>query len=111
MSHSLSDGGMFHTLNVQDNFNREAVWIEVGTSLPAEHLVRILEGVLLGRAAPKQIRMDNSLELISRRPARWAREKQVELVHITPGQPAQNSYIKRVHRTFREEVLLPQVAM
>lgn len=105
MSDSLADGRTFRTLNVIDDFNREALWIEVDTSLPAERIIRVLEQLLLWRATPKQIRMDNGPELISQRMESWAREKQIELLHIQPGKPAQNAYIERFNRTYREDVL------
>ncbi len=105
MSDSLSSGRTIRTLNILDDYNREALWIEVDHSLPAERVVRVLENLLLGRAAPKQIRMDNGPELISQRLDRWAKEKQIELLHIQPGKPAQNAYIERFNRTYREDVL------
>lgn len=105
MSDSLATGRAIRTLNILDDYNREALWIEVDTSLPAECVVRVLENLLLWRAVPKQIRMDNGPELISQRLERWAKEKQIELLHIQPGRPAQNAYIERFNRTFREEVL------
>jgi len=105
MSDSLSSGRAIRTLNIMDDYNREALWIEVDTSLPAERVVRVLENLLLWRTAPKQIRMDNGPELISGRLERWAKEKQIELLHIQPGKPAQNAYIERFNRTYREEVL------
>jgi putative transposase len=105
MSDSLSNGRTFRTLNLIDDFNREALWIEADTSLPAERVVQVLEMLLYERAAPKQIRMDNGPELISQRLECWARDKQIELVHIQPGKPAQNAYIERFNRTFREDVL------
>jgi putative transposase len=46
MSDSLSNGRTFRTLNVIDDYNQEALWIEVDTSLPAERVVRVLEQVL-----------------------------------------------------------------
>jgi putative transposase len=105
MSDSLSNGRNIRTLNIIDDYNREALWIEVDTSLPAERVVRVLEGLLLWRTTPKQIRMDNGPELISQRLEHWAKERQIELLHIQPGKPAQNAYIERFNRTFREEVL------
>lgn len=88
MSDSLSDGRVFRTLNIIDDFNREGLWIEIDTSLPAERVIRVLEQLLLWRASPKQIRMDNGPELISHRLEAWAKEKNIELLHIQPGKPA-----------------------
>ncbi len=105
MSDALSNGRAFRTLNVIDDFNREALWIEVDTSLPAERVVRVLEQLLDWRGKPTQIRMDNGPELISRRLESWAQEKHIDLLHIQPGKPAQNAYIERFNRTYREDVL------
>ena len=105
MSDSLSNGRAFRTLNIMDDFNREILWIEVDTSLPAERLVSILDLLIAWRGCPKQIRMDNGPELISHRLEDWAKEHSVTLAHIQPGKPAQNAYIERFNRTFREDVL------
>jgi putative transposase len=105
MSDALSDGRTFRTLNVIDDYNREALWIEVDTSLSGERVIQVLERLLEWRAAPNVIRMDNGPELISGRLESWAREHQIELLHIQPGKPAQNAYIERFNRTFREDVL------
>ena len=43
--------------------------------------------------------MDYGPELISQRLESWAKEKQIELLHIQPA------YIERFNRTDREEVL------
>ncbi len=105
MSDSLSGGRAFRTLNILDDYNREALWIEVDTSLPAERVIRVLEMLLLWRGVPHQIRMDNGPELISHRLEAWAKGHDIELAHIQPGKPAQNAYIERFNRTFREDVL------
>jgi len=105
MSDMLSDGRTFRTLNVIDDFNREALWIEVDTSLPAERVVKVLEQLIFWRDKPAQLRMDNGPELISKRLETWARQQQIELRHIQPGKPAQNAYVERFNRTYREEVL------
>jgi putative transposase len=105
MSDSLASGRAFRTLNILDDFNREVLWIEADTSLPAERVVRILETLIAWRGCPAQIRMDNGPELISRRLESWAQEHRITLAHIQPGKPAQNAYIERFNRTFREDVL------
>ena len=58
-----------------------------------------------GDTAPKQIRIDNGPEFISKRLEISAKEKQIELLHIQPGKLAQNVYIERFNGTFREDVL------
>jgi putative transposase len=105
MSDSLASGRAFRTLNILDDFNREALWIEVDTSLPAERVIRVLEMLISWRGCPSQIRTDNGPELISRRLEQWARDHGIVLAHIQPGKPAQNGYIERFNRTFREDVL------
>ena len=104
MSDSLTSGRAFRTLNIIDDFNREALWIEIDTSLPAERVIRVLDRLIAWRGAPKQVRLDNGPEFISHRLEAWAEERQIILAHIQPGKPAQNAYIERFNRTFREDV-------
>jgi putative transposase len=105
MSDSLVSGRAFRTLNILDDFNREALWIEVDTSLPAERVIRVLEMLISWRGCPGQIRTDNGPELIAARLEQWAAERQITLAHIQPGKPAQNAFIERFNRTYREDVL------
>ncbi len=105
MSDSLERGRAFRTLNIIDDFNREALWIEVDTSLPAERVIRVLEMLALWRGYPQQLRIDNGPEFISHKLAAWAAEHKVELAFIQPGKPAQNAYIERFNRTYREDIL------
>lgn len=105
MNDSLSNGRAFRTLNIIDDFNREGLWIEVDTSLPAGRLVRVLEILALWRGYPQQLRIDNGPELISKKLREWAQTHHVTLAFIQPGKPAQNAYIERFNRTYREDVL------
>jgi putative transposase len=104
-SDSLSSGRAFRTLNIIDDFNREVLWIEVDTSLPAIRVIRTLEMIAFWRGYPKQIRLDNGPELISHKLAQWAAAHDVKLAFIQPGKPTQNAYIERFNRTYREDVL------
>lgn len=43
MKDSLTNRHWLRTLNILDNFNREAPWIEADTSLPVNRVISILE--------------------------------------------------------------------
>ena len=88
-----------------DDYNREALGIEVDTSLPAERVVRVLEQVTDWRGLPKRIRVDNGPEFISSKLALWCEEKGITLQFIQPGKPTQNAYIERFNGSFRKHVL------
>jgi putative transposase len=105
MSDSLESGRAFRTLNIIDDFNREVLWIEIDHSLPALRTIRVLDMIASWRGYPKQIRMDNGPELISQNMVDWATALGIELAYIQPGKPAQNAYIERFNRTYREDVL------
>ena len=78
---------------------------ENDTSLPSGRVVRVLETIAAWRGYPQRLRMDNGPELISQRLASWAEKSDVLLDFIEPGKPAQNAYIERFNRTYREDVL------
>ena len=105
MSDALTSGRAFRTLNILDDYNRKALWIEVDVSLPAERVTRVLDAVIAWHGKPQQIRVDNGPEFISRHMVSWAMQRGIRLLYIQPGEPAQNGYIERFNRTYREEVL------
>tara|TARA_R100000687_G_scaffold82893_1_gene83725 strand:+ start:1906 stop:2619 length:714 start_codon:yes stop_codon:yes gene_type:complete len=105
MADSLRCGRRFRTFNVVDDFNREALAIEVDLNLPALRVIRTLDRAAAWRGYPKKLRMDNGPEFISTALAEWAEENGVELEFIKPGKPTQNSYIERFNRTYRNEIL------
>ncbi|MBS7459051.1 DDE-type integrase/transposase/recombinase, partial [Coralloluteibacterium stylophorae] len=105
MADALWSGRRFRTLNINDDFNRESLRIEIDTSLPSSRVVRALDELVELRGAPRRLRLDNGPEFISATLAQWARRHHVELLHIQPGKPTQNAYIERFNRTFRTEVL------
>jgi len=105
MSDSLENGRSFRTFNVLDDFNREALWIEIDLSLPAARVTRVLDMLAVWRGYPERIRVDNGPEFISHHMAAWAQEHVVKIEYIQPGKPAQNGFVERFNRTYREEVL------
>ncbi len=101
MADALWSGRRFRTFNVLDDFNREALRIEIDTSLPAARVVRALTELVEVRGKPGRIRLDNGPEFISHELARWAAEQNITLQFIQKGKPTQNAYIERYHRTVR----------
>ena len=88
-----------------DDFNREALAIEIDLIIPAQRVVRVLDRIAASRGYPPKMRMDNGQELISVALAQWAEEHGVMLEFIKPGKPTQNAFIERFNRTYRTEVL------
>ncbi len=105
MSDALWSGKRFRTFNVIDDFNREALAIEIDTGISAQRVVRILDQISVWRGLPARIRFDNGPELTALAVADWAEENGVELEFIKPGKPMQNGFIERFNRSYREAVL------
>lgn len=105
MSDALYIGRRFRTLNVLDEGVREALAIEIDTSLPGERVVRVLKRLSVWRGLPQAIRCDNGPELISQVFVDWCKGQGIEIRYIQPGKPNQNAFIERFNRTYREEVL------
>ena len=64
MHDQLEDGRTFKLFNVIDDFNREALGIEVDFSLPSERVIRALKQIISWRGKPRVIRCDNVLNAI-----------------------------------------------
>lgn len=105
MLDALVCGRRFRTFNVVDDFNREALAIEIDLNIPAQRVVRVLDRIVANRGYPLKMRMDNGPELVSLALAQWAEEHGVMLEFIRPGKPTQNAFIERFNRTYRTEIL------
>ena len=105
MHDQLEDGRSYRLLNVIDDFNREALGIEVDFSLPAERVIRTLNQIIEWRGKPVAIRSDNGPEYISELLQKWAARQGIRLDYIQPGNPQQNAYVERFNRTVRYEWL------
>jgi putative transposase len=62
MHDQLSDGQSFRLLNVIDDFNREALSIEVDFSLPTDRVIRVLKQLIRWRGKPLVIQSENGPE-------------------------------------------------
>jgi putative transposase len=105
MADSLYNGRRFRAFNVADDFNREAMHIEIDTSITSERLVRIFKHLEAEHGLPQVLRTDNGPEFLGEAFTSWAKEAGMAIDYIQPGKPNQNAFIERFNRTYREEVL------
>lgn len=99
MSDALYHGIRFRTSNVLDDFNREALAIEVDTSLPSLRLVRIFGQLRAERGLPGVLRTNNGPEFLGEAFVSRFEAHGILIDYIEPGKPNQNAYIERFNRS------------
>lgn len=105
MSDALFNGRRFRAFNVVDDCNREALHIEIDTSISSQRLVRIFERLRAEHGLPQVLRVDNGPEFLGEAFTQWAKLVGMAIQYIQPGKPNQNAFIERFNRTYREELL------
>lgn len=111
MRDSLFQGKPFRAFNVIDDFNRECLNITIAKSITCERVIMELEQMIAWRGQPICLRVDNGPEFIAHALQEWCTEQQIELRHIEKGSPSQNGYVERFNRTFKEDILDPNIFM
>ena len=105
MSDSLENHVRFRTLNVMDDYNRQALGIEVSVGMPTSKVIYYLDCIAELHGYPERIRVDNGTEFTSHQFVNWAKQHGIYIDYIEPGCPYQNGFIERFNRTYRNEVL------
>ena len=82
ISDSLWNGKRFRVLNIMDDYSREVLAMEVGTSISSHRVIRVLAQLSKEGLKPETIRVDNGPEFISTTLADWAEAHTVELEFI-----------------------------
>lgn len=100
MSDTLYTGKRFRTFNVIDDFNREALLIEIDTSLTSKRLTRVFERLKLERGLSDTLRVDNGPEFLSGAFVAWAKSNGMVIQYIQPSEPNQNAYIEPIETSF-----------
>jgi len=75
MSDALENGRRIRVLNIIDDFNREALWVDAQYSYPSEFVIRALQNLEVERGLPTKIRVDNGPEFISYKLKNYCLEK------------------------------------
>lgn len=105
MEDRLENGRRFRTLNIIDDYNREALAIEVDYSFPSAKVVDMVKRVIDWRGKPDEVRSDNGTEFIAKDFSVFCSNSGINHLRIQKGKPSQNGYIERFNRTYREDVL------
>lgn len=103
------DGRIFRTLNIIDEFTKEALVIRVKRRLNSMDVVDALTDLFILRGPPEYIRSDNGAEFIAKKVRAWIGAVGAKTAFITPGSPWENGYCESFNARFRDELLNGEV--
>ncbi len=105
VSDTLETGRRFRVFNVEDQFTRRGLGVEIDTSLPGRRIVRVLDRLVAMWGKPAMIVSDNGTELTCNAMLKWTTEASVAWHYIQPGKPMQNGYMESFNGKLRDECL------
>ncbi|KMW58669.1 Mobile element protein [Candidatus Rhodobacter oscarellae] len=99
------DGRAYRTLNIIDEFTKEALMIRVDRKLNSIDVVDALTDLFILRGPPEFIRSDNGPEFIALKVREWIGAVGAKTAYIEPGSPWENGYCESFNARFRDELL------
>jgi len=105
VSDTLETGRRFRVFNVEDQFTRRGLGVEIDTSLPGRRIVRVLDRLVATWGKPAMIVSDNGTELTCNAMLKWTTETSVAWHYIQPGKPMQNGFMESFNGKLRDECL------
>jgi putative transposase len=84
----------FRTFNVIDDFNREALGIDMMDSFPAGRMRRYLVKLAKYHGYPLKIRVDNGVEFTGNKFTNWAKSYGITIHYIKLSSPYQNVFVE-----------------
>jgi transposase InsO family protein len=99
------DGRVYRTLNIIDEFTREALMIRVARKLNSTDVVDALTDLFILRGPPAFIRSDNGPEFVAQQVRNWIAAVGTKTAFIEPGSPWENGYCESFNARFRDELL------
>lgn len=100
-----ADGRVYRTLNIIDDYTREALMIRVDRKLNSTDVLDALTDLFILRGPPEYIRSDNGPEFIARKVRDWIAAVGTKTAYIEPGSPWENGYCESFNARFRDELL------
>jgi putative transposase len=103
---ACAGGQTLKCLTVVDEYTRECLAIDVGSSIRSTRVIEVLSKLVSVRGAPRHLRSDNGPEFVSRAILQWlTHEAKIETALIDPGKPWQNGANESFNGKFRDECL------
>ena len=99
------EGRIYRTLNIIDEFTREALMIKVDRRLNSKDVIDALTDLFILRGPPAFIRSDNGPEFIAQAVRDWIDAVGSQTAYIEPGSPWENGYCESFNARFRDELL------
>lgn len=102
---ACANGQKLKCLTVVDEYTRECLAIDVGSSIRSERVIEVLARLVSAHGAPRHLRSDNGPEFVAYAVKDWLREEGIETAHIVPGKPWQNGLNESFNGKLRDECL------
>ena len=99
------DGRAYRTLNIIDEYTREALLIRVDRKLNSTDVVDALTDLFILRGAPEYIRSDNGPEFIAKKVRDWITAVGSKTAYIELGSPWEHGYCESFNARFRDKLL------
>jgi len=102
---ALIDGRKLKLLTIGDDYTRECLALEPGTSFTAARVMAVLDRLVKEHGAPEHLKSDNGSEFIAHVLQAWLSGRGTKSHFIAPGSPWQNGFRESFHSRLREEFL------
>jgi len=99
------DGRAYRTLNIIDEFTKEALMMRAERKLNSVDVVDALTDLFILRGPPAFIRSDNGPEFVAEKVRSWIAAVGAKTAFIEPGSPWENGYIESFNARLRDELL------
>ncbi len=99
------DGRAYRTLNILDEFTKEALMIRVDRKLNSTDVLDALTDLFILRGPPAYVRSDNGPEFAAKAVRDWIAAVGAQTAFIEPGSPWENGYCESFNGRFRDELL------
>lgn len=105
MHDTLMNGHKVRILNIIDDYNRQALAMEVDYSHSGISVCHTLERIFHDRGRPAELRSDDGPEFLSTVYKDFCEKHKIKISYINPGKPMQNGFVERLNHSYREDIL------